>query len=402
MRKVAIFGGSFDPIHAAHIKMAQVLADALALDEVLFIPTYIPPHKIRADMAPAAHRLEMCRIAAAVDKRFAVSDIEVQRKGASFTVDTLRELRETHPDTEWYLLIGADMFMTFNMWYKYEEIVSMATVCTVPRADVTAQMLQAHADTLPTLKDKVYIAPEAVGNISSTAIRDRLAAGVSVDEWLPAGVEGYIRQHGLYTYAPCHDLCASEEQFREIIRVRESDYRYHHSLEVAKSAEYLAKRYGADPDKARIAGLLHDITKDVLATEQLQILKGFDILLDDTEQNAPKLWHAITGAAFLQRVLHIEDEDLLRAVRYHTTARAGMSLLEKVVYIADFISADRTYPDVDVMRKRADESLESAMEYALLYTVSDLTKKGAAVHPDTLAALAEIMNGGDAIGDEKR
>jgi predicted HD superfamily hydrolase involved in NAD metabolism len=111
------------------------------------------------------------------------------------------------------------------------------------------------------------------------------------------------------------------------------------------------------------------------------------------------LWHAIAGAAFLEHILHIDDRDLLNAVRYHTTARAGMSLLEKVLYVADFISADRNYPDVDVMRRLAEESLEKAMRYALEYTVKDLEKKGQPVHPDTLAALQEMKAGGNFDGE---
>ena len=190
------------------------------------------------------------------------------------------------------------------------------------------------------------------------------------------------------------NLKSMEPQFIEIIRRRESDHRFLHSLEVAKSAEYLARRYGGDPDKARVAGLLHDVMKDISPSEQLQIFKDFGILLDDVEKDAQKLWHARAGAAFIEHILHIDDRDLLNAVRYHTTGRAGMSLLEKIVFVADFISADRNYPDVDKMRALADVSLEDAMRYALRYTIDDLQRKGARVHPDTLAALQELTEGG--------
>lgn len=109
------------------------------------------------------------------------------------------------------------------------------------------------------------------------------------------------------------------------------------------------------------------------------------------EEQAPKLWHAHAGAVFIEHILGIRDADILAAVRYHTTARAGMSRLEKVLYIADFTSADRDYPDVGEMRRQADESLEAAMEYALAYSIGELLEKRQAVHPDTLAAYNEVV-----------
>lgn len=391
--KIALFGGTFNPIHTAHLRMARMLADELSLDKVLFMPTFVPPHKLTADIAPALHRLEMCRLATADDPRFEVSDLEIARGGASFTVDTLTALTAESRDDTWYLLVGADMFMTLGTWYRFEEILRMATVCTVPRDDVTAAQLRAYAEKQLPSWTRYYVADTVVGDVSSTAVRNSVASGTCID--VPPAVAAYIRKHALYGEKNTLSLREMEPHFIEIIRKRESNYRFLHSLEVATSAEALAHRYGADPDKARVAGLLHDVMKDVSANEQLQILKNFDILLTDAEKNAPKLWHAYAGAAFLQHVLHIDDMDIVRAVYYHTTARAGMSLLEKVLYIADFISADRTYPDVDVMRRLAEQSLEAAMGYALRYTVKDLEKKGAVVHPDTLAALDEIERGGN-------
>ncbi len=391
--RVALFGGTFDPIHTAHIRSAQLVADALRLDRVLLMPTFVPPHKLKVSMAPAADRLAMCRLAAKEDARLFVSDMEIRRGGASFTADTLHTLRGEHPQDEWFLLVGADMFLTLGTWYHFEEILAMATVCTVPRDGIGAEELRAYAATLPR-EGRFYIARTPVGDISSTAIRAAIAAGDATADMLPPSVAAYISEKGLYRGRETMDLKSMEPQFIEIIRRRESDHRFLHSLEVAKSAEHLARRYGGDPDKARVAGLLHDVMKDISPSEQLQIFKDFGILLDDVEKDAQKLWHARAGAAFIEHILHIDDRDLLNAVRYHTTGRAGMSLLEKIVFVADFISADRSYPDVDKMRALAEVSLEDAMRYALRYTIDDLQKKGARVHPDTLAALQELTEGG--------
>jgi nicotinate-nucleotide adenylyltransferase len=175
----------------------------------------------------------------------------------------------------------------------------------------------------------------------------------------------------------------------DIIRGRLTPRRFEHSLAVARQAEYLAKKYGCDPDKARVAGLLHDILKDTDGDSQLQIFKDFAILLDAVEQQAPKLWHARAGAAFLEHILGITDREILDAVRYHTTGRAGMTLLDIVLYLADFTSADRDYPDVDVMRRLTEDDMNEAMRYALAYTIDDLKAQGRPVHPDTLACYRE-------------
>jgi nicotinate-nucleotide adenylyltransferase len=147
--------------------------------------------------------------------------------------------------------------------------------------------------------------------------------------------------------------------------------------------------YGGNIDKAYLAGLLHDITKNFSRDQHLKIIEEFDIILSDIEKNSQKLWHAITGSVYAKKFLKIDDPEIVSAIRYHTTAKENMSHLEKILYLADFTSADRNYPDVDVMRKLVDCDMDSAMLYALEYTVNDLHKNGLAVHPDTLMAYSE-------------
>ena len=387
MKKMALFGGTFDPIHRGHISMALRLADALGLDEVILMPTSVPPHKIKDSMADAAHRLAMCRIAASVHPKLTVSDMEITRGGASFTVDTLTALTAQHPDAEWHLITGADMFCTLRTWYRFDDIAKAVTFCTVPRTGTDTAVLLAYAAELTVQGVRCYVADEPVEPISSTEIRRRLAAGEPTDEYLPDGVADYIRQHALY--AANADGCDRDEQYKAIIRQRLGDYRYHHSLCVADEAKRLAERYGADEKKAYTAGLLHDIMKDTDRKSQLQILADFGILLDEVEQQVDKLWHAKVGAAFIEHILQVTDRAILDAVRYHTTGRAGMSLLEKIVFVADFTSADRRYPDVDEVRRLSDISLEETMIYTIDYTIRDLLNKGQAIHPDTLAAYNE-------------
>ena len=175
-----------------------------------------------------------------------------------------------------------------------------------------------------------------------------------------------------------------------ILKERLTEKRFYHSLAVAKEAYRLAEKYGCDTKKAFLAGLLHDICKDDEPNSQLQILNEFGIMIDAVTKNTRKLWHAVAGSVYLKERLQIAD-DIVSAVRYHTTAKANMSLLEKILYLADFTSEERDYPGVDDMRKAVDISLEYAMKEALVFTVVDLTEKGMAIHEDTMEAYREIV-----------
>ncbi len=176
-----------------------------------------------------------------------------------------------------------------------------------------------------------------------------------------------------------------------ILKKRLNEKRYYHSLCVADEAKRLAVKYGADPEKAYLAGLLHDITKNAPDEEHLKIFKDFGIILSDVEKNAKKLWHAMSGAAYVEHILGINDSEIIDAIRYHTTAKADMSLLAKILYLADFTSADRDYEDVDVIREYVDISLEKAFIYALQYSIKDLVDLQKAVHTDTVAAYNQAV-----------
>ena len=181
------------------------------------------------------------------------------------------------------------------------------------------------------------------------------------------------------------------EALKAILQKRLNEKRYYHSLCVADEAKRLAEKYGGDKDKAYLAGLLHDITKNAPDEEHLQIFKEFGIILSDVEQNAKKLWHAMSGALYVKNILEINDPEIIDAIRYHTTAKADMSLLAEILYLADFTSKDRDYEDVDVIREYVDESLEKAFVYALEYSITDLVNQGRAIHPDTVQAYNQAV-----------
>ena len=183
----------------------------------------------------------------------------------------------------------------------------------------------------------------------------------------------------------------NECDYPKIIRELMGDYRYTHSLNVAQEAVVLAKLYGCDENKAYVAGILHDVTKEIPKDEQLQIIRDGGIILDSVQQNAPKLWHSISGSVYVQTRLGISDSDIINAIRYHTTGRAGMSLLEKIIYTADYTSAERSYNGADIMREKSRKSLEEAMIFSCQFTLQNLSSKEAAIHPDQIFCYNDLV-----------
>ncbi len=179
-------------------------------------------------------------------------------------------------------------------------------------------------------------------------------------------------------------------EYEEIIGKRMKSARFKHSKNVAKEAVRLAKKYGADAEKAEIAGILHDATKESSEDEQMKLIEKAGIELTPLERSSHKLWHAISGAAFVQVELGITDPDIINAIRYHTTGRSGMSLLEKVIFIADFTSAERDYDGVDKMRKAADKNLDEAVLEGMAFTISDLAQRKLTIAPDTFMGYNEV------------
>lgn len=174
------------------------------------------------------------------------------------------------------------------------------------------------------------------------------------------------------------------EEYIDLIKGRLSEYRFHHSVCVAEKAVQLAKKYGIDENKAFIAGILHDVMKEENLDVQRAEIEADGTKMTDLEINNPKIYHQMSGAAFVKNKLGIDDSDIINGIRYHTTGRANMSLFEMIIYLADFTSADRDYPDVDIMRSETDKGLLNGMLYSLRYTIVSIASQNRQIHPDTL------------------
>ncbi len=361
------------------MRLARAAADKIGLDKVLIVPSCLPPHKIPGKLAKGGERIEMCRIAFSQDSRFKVSSIELDRGDKSYTVETLRELKKQYPDDELYFIIGSDMLKTFRQWYLWEEILSLAFLCAASRekgfeADLSAYTAEQKA--------KIIFLDVEPLEVSSTQIRVAVAHNNGSSLIDPAVYE-YIKKNGLY------DDGLSD--YRKILAEKLDAYRMHHSECVCECAAALAEKYGADVEKARIAGLMHDVMKNAPASEQLEMLEKSGQSLTRVDISNPKVWHQLSGAVFLEENGIVGDEEILGAVRWHTTGRADMTLLEKIVYTADFISADRDYPDVGVVRRLAEKSLEEAILYTSRYTINKLASKDLPIHPATVECFNDMV-----------
>ena len=182
------------------------------------------------------------------------------------------------------------------------------------------------------------------------------------------------------------------EELKSVLKSRMNEHRYAHSLNVAERAVFLAEKYGADKEKAEFAGLIHDICKGISNEEQLAIIKKAGIELDEDTLKSPALWHSIAGAVYSEHELCVTDEDVLNAVRYHTSGRGNMSILEKVVYMADLTSAERNYPDAEYTRNLTDYSLDEGIAYGVRWIAGDLERRGFPKGKDTEALLEEYKN----------
>ena len=396
--RIGIFGGTFNPPHNGHVTLARAAAEQLALDRLLIMPACVPPHKPLPDRVTPQQRYAMAALMAAPVGRCAqASDIELHRTGKSYTSDTLQTLHEQYPDAELWLLMGSDMFLSLHTWHKPEVICALAHIAAFSRVeeDIRAAM-ERQKQTL----EQQYRAEVALLNnpqlieLSSTDVRAALAAGRG-SELVPEAVWGYIRREHLYgTQADLKHLTV--EELRPIAMSYLKPKRMPHVLGTAEEAARLARRYGADETQARVAGLLHDCTKKLDMAEQLALCGQYGIVLDPLEQKALKLLHAKTGAAIARHVYGVDDA-VYQAILYHTTGRAGMSLLEKILYLADYIEPSREFandPDVVRLRETVYEDLDRGLLLGLTMTIDEMVGMGNPVHHDTLDARDDLIEKG--------
>ncbi|MCQ4021638.1 MULTISPECIES: nicotinate (nicotinamide) nucleotide adenylyltransferase [unclassified Ruminococcus] len=198
MKKIAMFGGSFNPPHIGHLQLAQAYIEALELDTLLLVPVFSPPHKSANGMVTAEHRLNMCALLEKYNNKIKVSDIEIKRGGSSYTVDTLKALKTLYKGSELYLIIGADMYMSLQSWYQPEQICALAKICTISRNSDDVLMLENHSRFLKRFGCESVILKGRVMTVSSTQVRSAVKSGESILSLVVPEVYDYIKRNGLY------------------------------------------------------------------------------------------------------------------------------------------------------------------------------------------------------------
>lgn len=393
---IGIYGGTFDPPHAGHIAAAQAAMETLHLDKLLLIPDAQPPHKqLPQGSATPQQRYDMTVLAtASLGKRAEVSDMELRRAGVSYTADTLAALRAQYPEDTLYLLMGSDMFLSLHTWRRPEDIIALAHIAPFSREteDESAAFDAQKAYLEQHFAARVTVIPNPqVVEVSSTEIRARLARGQG-GELLPPPVWGYIQRERLYgTRTDLTHL--TPEALRPIALSYLKPKRMPHVLGTEQEAVRLAERYGADVTKARIAALLHDCTKKLDMDEQLALCRQYAIPLDELEQKALKLLHSKTGAAIARDVFAVDDE-IYNAILYHTTGKPDMTLLEKIIYLADYIEPTRDFPGVETLRKTVYEDLDRGLLLGLTMTIDEMEEMGNPVHHMTRDARDYLLKRG--------
>ena len=389
--KIGVYGGTFNPPHLGHLTAARAVFDLLKLDKLLLVPAGLPPHKALPAGSPTAEqRLEMTRLAGeqlGLGDRVQVLDLELRRQGKSYTADTLSQIRELYPEAELWLLMGTDMFLTLQTWHEPEAIFAQAGIAAFGRTEEdTEELFSVQREylyrTYPDARIFTLTIPGVV-DISSTELREQLSADRGANLLAPA-VYGYILREGLYgTGADLKHLPLSK--LRPVALSYLKHKRIPHVLGTEQEAIRLAERYGADVEKARVGALRHDCTKKLDMEAQLALCRHYGIELDELEQKALKLLHAKTGAAIARDVFGV-DEEIYSAILWHTTGHANMTLLEKILYLADYIEPSRDFPGVDKLRAVCYKNLDAGLLMGLEMTIGEMNAMGNPVHHATIEA----------------
>ena len=394
--KIGIYGGSFNPPHLGHLAAARAACAVLELDRLLIVPAGDPPHKVMPEGSPSAEqRLAMAEIFVDQLRLPAAEcwDVEVRREGKSYTADTLRTAAELWPDAELWLLMGTDMFLSLQNWRETESIMDLAGICAFGRSQSDAEELFEPQRAFLAEKYNARIVTVSIPDlvdVSSTRVRELLDRG-EAGGYLPQAVTGYILREGLYgTSADLKDL--SDEELRCVSYSMVKAKRLPHIRGTEQTAVELARRWGADPEKLRRAAILHDCTKYLSLGEHLAICDRYGIELDELERSSEKLLHSKSGAAVAKYIFG-QDEEVFRAILFHTTGCAHMTPAQKILYLADYIEPCRDFPEVEAMRKLAFEDLDRAVLMGVRLSIQEMRDRNRIVHPNALGAENTLLKG---------
>ena len=376
--RIGIFGGSFDPVHIEHIRVAQSAVETLALDTLFVMPAYAPPHKKGKILSPDYDRLEMCRLAFSDMEKVRVSDYEIAKQGTSYTYLTCRHFRKQYPQAEIFWLVGTDMLRDFPNWKNPESILNDTTLAVCARNEKAGWIEDENEKFYRRFQKKFVTVGYNGADISSTKLRVTAGAGIDLTPYTDKKVAKYIREKGLYEIPYAKEALA-----------REKEERANHSLRVACIAAERAHALGVPEKQAITAALFHDCAKNIPLDDKS--LKGFRVLKAWGDIPKPVL-HQFSGAYLARTAYKVTDEKVLDAIRYHTSGKRKMTALGKLIFLADMIEEERKYEGVEILRRlfwekrKGARGLDKCLKEALSQTVVFLEKKVADIYPLTVEA----------------
>ncbi len=372
--RIAVFGGSFDPVHIEHVRLAESAIKELALDKLLIMPAYAPPHKKGKTLSADKDRTEMCRLAFTHLDGVEVSDYEIRKGGTSYTYLTCRDLRARYEDAELFWLVGTDMLRDFPTWKNPEEILSYVTLAVCGRNE-SAGWVEQEQEKFRALFGKSFAYLSYNGkDVSSTKIRVLAGAGMRLTEFLPEKVAEYAEKNGLYKIPFAEKSLALQKPTRAA-----------HSIRVAELAAARALSAKISERKAIAAALFHDCAKNLPLDSPY--LQGF---IPPTEwgEVPPAVLHQFAGAFVAETHFGVTDGEVLEAIRFHTSGKENASPLAKLIFLADMLEAERNYEGVDRLRELFWRDLDECYKVALCESLLFIKEKGEEAYPLTCAAYA--------------
>ena len=379
--KIGIFGGTFNPPHVGHIQSAKTAAAHLKLDKLIIVPSAIPPHKPVPDGTPLCDfRQNMAKLAFEDIPNSIVSDIEIKNGSMCYTIDTVSAIKRDFPKSELFLLLGTDMYLSLKSWKDFEKLLKLAVPAVFSRNNGSGSEIENFS---LILREQFDVSTKIVDNnvleISSSEIRDMLPNRGGI-KYLAENVYSYIIRNRLYDAKPDWDWLRT--QAHSMLDPK----RVPHVIGCESEAVRLAKHWGVNEDEAREAGILHDITKKLDTEEHLQILRDHNIPIEPMASGEEKLLHSKTGAVLAKSLFGVSDA-VYNAIMWHTTGKAGMTDLDKIIYLADYIEPNRVLEDIEKLRELSYKNLNMAMKMGIQMAVTDLQERGKIPNVITLDAL---------------
>lgn len=366
--KTIIFGGAFNPVHKEHINIARSAMESVGADRLIIVPTGTSPHKDGKLPIKTDFRIKACEIAFSSIKNASVSTYEIDREGVSYSYLTCQYFKEKYPDDQLYFLIGADMLNYFPKWKNPEKILNCVTLIACRRSGIDA-----FDNDLAVVQNKfnckVEVADYVGLDVSSTKIRTLLALGESAEKYVGEEVYKYLKEKGAYL-------------LENVINAKNfmTEKRWQHSVRVAILCAQNCDRVGLSERDAITLGALHDVAKYLPLNSAY--LGGF---CKKEGVPAPVL-HQYTGAYVVKNTFGITDQKLLSAIECHTSAKANMTDVDILLYLADLLEEERNFKGVDELRQLFKIDLKKCITVALEKQIDYLCFKGADIYHETLDA----------------